>query len=397
MTKFFHATLLLILFSSVNAQAEKADQRIFIFGSDIEPKFVEYVKELVSKTEPRICYLPTASADNADNIKYWNFICEGLEIEPHVLKVWIDSGSQDRSFEELLLDMDAIIVGGGNTLNMLGIWKYQGIDEILKKALAKGVIVGGGSAGSICWFRNGISDARPVSLSVVEGLGLLPFSHCPHYNDSARCEMYNRLVAQGAVRSGYACDDHAGVLFVNGRVADVVASDSQARVSYVSRRRGELNVTRLTPRILLRKGALDTSAYRKVPVCKTLREFPDRPPSMLTPLSSFVTVQRLFAEGRYSEYHQYAAKAILEKVGTMQDRQVDAFERDRKMSVEIIAYYVYDDVAAILSKGSAVFYSLWYFSCEDGNWKCLGEDIGGYSPADAEITFREKAPVLVKK
>lgn len=118
---------------------------------------------------------------------------------------------------------------------------------------------------------------------------------------------------------------------------------------------------------------------------------------MLTPLSSFVTVQRLFAEGRYSEYHQYAAKAILEKVGTMQDRQVDAFERDRKMSVEIIAYYVYDDVAAILSKGSADFYSLWYFSCEDGNWKCLGEDIGGYSPADAEITFREKAPVLVKK
>lgn len=36
--------------------------------------------------------------------------------------------------------MDAIIVGGGNTLNMMAIWKAQGIDIILKKALEKGIV-----------------------------------------------------------------------------------------------------------------------------------------------------------------------------------------------------------------------------------------------------------------
>ncbi len=30
--------------------------------------------------------------------------------------------------------MDAIVVGGGNTLNMIAIWKAQGINTVLKKA-----------------------------------------------------------------------------------------------------------------------------------------------------------------------------------------------------------------------------------------------------------------------
>ncbi len=129
-------------------QPQKPQQRIFVFGGDVESKFAEYVCDLVGKPEPRICYLPTASADHPDNIRHWEFICKNLGIEPHVLRVWIDSGSET-SFEELLLGMDAIVVGGGNTLNMLGIWKSQGIDEILHEALKRGIVLSGGSAGSL--------------------------------------------------------------------------------------------------------------------------------------------------------------------------------------------------------------------------------------------------------
>ncbi len=182
----------------INGQAQtndiKHEQTIFVFGGDINLKFVQYVANLTKKQNPKICYIPTASADNADNIEFWNFICKKLSIESNVLKVWISSADAPKTFEESLLNMDAIVVGGGNTLNMMGIWKAQGIDLVLKKALRKGIILAGGSAGSICWFQNGISDSRPVSLSIVDGLAFLPYSNCPHFNDSLRKNMYFKQI-----------------------------------------------------------------------------------------------------------------------------------------------------------------------------------------------------------
>ncbi|MDR0429654.1 MAG: peptidase E, partial [Tannerellaceae bacterium] len=177
------------------AQVNKTiEQTIFAFGGDIKPKFIQYVVDLTNKSNPKVCYIPTASADNVDNLKYWDFICKQLSIEPNVLKVWVSSDKNAKTFEETLLDMDAIVVGGGNTLNMMAIWKAQGIDTILNKALRKGIILAGGSAGSICWFQNGISDSRPTSLSVVDGLSILPYSNCPHYADSTRKSMYHQLI-----------------------------------------------------------------------------------------------------------------------------------------------------------------------------------------------------------
>lgn len=377
---------------AVSASTEKAEQRIFIYGGDIELKFVEYVMRLADKPAPRICYLPTASADNPRNLQYWTYICKELGIEPHVLKVWIDSDTQKQSFEEVLLGMDAIVVGGGNTLNMLGIWNYQGIDKILKKALEKGIILSGGSAGAICWFSRGVSDSRPVRLSLVEGLGFLPYSHCSHYNVPAKKELYDRLTERGELGPGYACDEHAGILFTDGKVTDVVSSTTQARSYFVSGTKNRWRSTPLATRVLLRKGALDTAAYQKEIVRKELNALLDTPVSLQSPLSSFIAVQKLFAAGKYSEYPAYAASSIRDRVKGQKDREVSASARESILSARIIAIFTYGDFAAILSKGSANFYSLWYFVRESGEWKCQGEDIGGDSPADAEITFREKAP-----
>lgn len=400
--KFINTILLITL----TAGAVHADQlrpeaennrRIFIYGGDIELKFIEYVSALVDKPEPQICYLPTASADNPDNIKYWEYICRELGLKPHILKVWIDSATQKHSFEEMLKDMDAIVVGGGNTLNMLGIWNYQGIDEILKNALDRGVILSGGSAGSICWFRSGVSDSRPVNLSVVEGLGLLPYSHCPHYNVPDKRDFYDTLVAKGALQPGYACDEHAGILFTNGKVTEAVASNNQAHAYFVAGSSGKSESRRLPSRVLLRRGAIGEDTYRKETIQRNVQSYMDTPFSMQTPLASFTAVQRLFAAGRYSEYGQYAASSIYDRVKGMEDKVVDETAAVSKLSTTIVSIFTYGDFAAVLSKGSADFYSLWYFLRENGDWKCLGEDIGGDSPADAEMTFREKAPVLTKQ
>lgn len=394
--KFAH-TILLLVCSLLSAYAApeptgKAEQRIFIYGGDIELKFVEYVTGLVNKPEPRICYLPTASADDARNIQYWEFICKQLGIEPHVLKVWVDSDTQKQSFEEVLLSMDALVVGGGNTLNMLGIWNYQGIDKIVKKALEKGVILSGGSAGAICWFKKGVSDSRPVQLSLIDGLGFLPYSHCSHYNVPAKRDFYDRLIERGELEPGYACDEHAGILFTDKKVTDVVSSTTQARSYLVSGHKSRWSRVPLDTRVLLRKGALDTAAYQKVLIQKELSACIDTSASMQSPLSAFITVQKLFAAGKNSEYHMYAASAIRDRVKGMRDRDISASARESILSAKIIASFTYGDFAAILSKGRANYYSLWYFVREAGEWKCKGEDIGGNSPEDAEIIFREKAP-----
>lgn len=374
--------------------AKEPLRRIFVCGGEIEPKFVSYVCDLVGKPDPRICYLPTASGDNADQIRYWEFICKALGIEPHVMKVWIDSDRQKQSFEEVLLDMDAIVVGGGNTLNMLGIWRYQEIDAVLRKAYERGIVLGGGSAGSLCWFVGGVSDARPCSLSVVEGLGLLSFSHCPHYDVPAKRALYDQLVAHKELPTGYACEEHSGILFVEGAVAEVVSTNHQALCYRVERSRKGLKIDTLQSRVLMRKGALDEAAYRKEPICRRVSEWTESPYSMQTPLLAFVSVQRIFADGRYSEYAPYTASALRARVAELKDKAVDKTVRESKLATEIHAVFEAGDFAAVVSKGSADFYSLWYFVRENGPWKCAGEDIAGDSEADAETTFRDKAPAV---
>ncbi len=202
----------MILFAQMNAQ----QRIIFAYGGNFNRPFMEYIIRLTKKPNPRICYLATASGDNPVNIVSWFKECEGLPMQPFTQKVFINSVNETHSFEETLLGMDAIVVGGGNTLNMMAIWKAQGIDTVLKKAYDRGIILSGGSAGSVCWFLEGISDSRPKNLSIVQGLGFISYSHCAHYHSQAlRKPLYQADILSGKMQAGYALDDSAAVLFIN--------------------------------------------------------------------------------------------------------------------------------------------------------------------------------------
>jgi len=295
--------LYLILFAiallNISGQAQKksgkTEQTIFAFGGDINEKFIQYVIDLTNKKNPKVCYVPTASADNANNIKYWNFICKQLSIYPYVLKVWVSSDPKSKTFEEILYDMDAIVVGGGNTLNMMGIWKAQGIDSILRKALDKGIILAGGSAGSICWFQNGISDSRPVKLSVVNGLSFLPYSNCPHYSDSLRMEFYHQQIKDNKINAGYACDDLSGVLFKNGQLVEAVSQNDINNSYYVTLKNRTIRATKLKSKILINKDALPVTAYNTLDINKTLKDFPEIY-NQETPLNAFISIKYAFSE-----------------------------------------------------------------------------------------------------
>jgi peptidase E len=150
------------------------------------------------------------------------------------------------------MNMDAIIVGGGNTLNMMAVWKAQGIDTVLRKAYDKGIVMAGGSAGSLCWFLGGTTDSRPRQLTIVECLGFIPTSHCPHYHsEPGRRPLYQQLILSGQLPAGYACDDHAGILFENEKPIRSVAADKDSHTYFVSVADGRIKEEQLPVEPLL--------------------------------------------------------------------------------------------------------------------------------------------------
>ena len=216
-------------------------RKILIAGGGFGTAFIRYMAELTGKERPRLCYLPTASADRESGIIRWYQNCAPLNVEPHVQESFISSYRMDQSWEDVFLSMDGIVVSGGNTLNQQAIWRVQGIDQVLRQAWDQGVVLGGASAGSLCWFEEGTTDSRPIEVTKIECLGFLRGSHSPHYDaEEVRRPTYHRLIASGELKPGYACDNDAGIYFEDNEVARVVATRDGAKVYYVSLDGGEV-------------------------------------------------------------------------------------------------------------------------------------------------------------
>jgi dipeptidase E len=226
----------------------RAARKILIAGGGFGTPFIRYMAELTGKPRPKLLYLPTASADSATSTLSWYRNCAPLNVEPSDQMSFIASSSQGRSWEEVLLSVDGIVCSGGNTLNQQAIWKAQGIDLVLRQAWDRGIILGGASAGSLCWFEEGTTDSRPKELTIVQGLGFLKGSHSPHYDaEKDRRPLYQKLIASGQLKPGYACDNNAGIYFEDNDVKRIVASRAGARAYYVSLVNGKVAERVLEP------------------------------------------------------------------------------------------------------------------------------------------------------
>ncbi|AOC90322.1 Membrane alanyl aminopeptidase [Bacillus amyloliquefaciens] len=96
------------------------------------------------RSEPRVCFLPTASGDSENYIARFYQAFHKLECETEHLSLFKPPGSDLRSF----LMKKEIIYVGGNTRNMLVLWKEWGLDLILREAWESGIILAGLSAGA---------------------------------------------------------------------------------------------------------------------------------------------------------------------------------------------------------------------------------------------------------
>ena len=227
------------------------NRKILIAGGGFNTPFIRYMAELTGKARPKICYLPTASADSTAGTLTFFRNCAPLNVEPSMQESFIASTRQSQSWEEVFLSVDAIVVSGGNTLNQQAIWKAQGIDVVLREAWDRGIVLGGASAGSLCWFEEGTTDSRPKELSIVQCLGFLKGSHAPHYDaEPGRRPQYERLIGSGQMKPGYACDNDAGIYFQDNTVRRVVATRAGAKCYHVSVVDGKLVEQVLEPEMI---------------------------------------------------------------------------------------------------------------------------------------------------
>jgi len=205
-----------------------------------------YVLGLVGKPRPKVCFVPTASGDSAVYItKFYEAF--GDRAEATHLGLF---GRPRTDMAAVLASQDVVYVGGGNTANMLAVWRVHGVDRMLRQAWERGVILTGVSAGMICWFEAGVTDSFGPLAALRDGLGFLPGTACPHYDgESDRRPTYHRLVRDG-FGTGYAADDGAALHFVDTTLEACVASRPAAGVYRVQAESQTVRETALPVRLL---------------------------------------------------------------------------------------------------------------------------------------------------
>ena len=214
------------------SHARKARHIVAIGGGVLVPetgnfRLERYIVELTGKRRPKICYLPTASGDEPNNIQ--RFYQSYARFTPQLSHLRFFARTP-RDLEGLLGEQDVIHVGGGNTKSMLAVWREYGVDGALRQALERGVILCGSSAGSICWFEEGVTDSFAGPLMRLACLGFLPGSNCPHYDgEKDRRPAYQRMVGTRKIAAGYAADDGAGLHFIDGRLHRAISSRPKAK------------------------------------------------------------------------------------------------------------------------------------------------------------------------
>lgn len=181
-----------------------------------------YILAQSGKELPKVCFIPTASAESDNYVVSFYSAYNKLDCVPSHLSLF---HQPTNDLEDYVLSKDVIHVGGGNTRCMLALWREWGLDKILRKAWEQGIVLSGVSAGCICWFEQGVTDSNPGKLSAMDCLGFLKGSCCPHYDGEAqRQPRTHELLLSGELMPGYALGDGVAMHFIGTKLHKTVSS-----------------------------------------------------------------------------------------------------------------------------------------------------------------------------
>jgi len=225
--------------------------------SDDDPLIDDFILGITGKERPRVCFVPTASGDAAAYIERFYAAFTRRAAEPSHLPLFQPPYPP---IGEQLLSQDVIYVGGGSTANMLAVWRIHGVDDVLRHAWERGIVLCGVSAGGLCWFGAGVTDSLgPELVPLRDGLGILPGSFCPHYDgEPDRRPAYHRFVREKRLPPGLAADDGVALHFAGTELVEAVACRPGAAAYRVGAEGEVVTETRVEARPLFAEPASGT-------------------------------------------------------------------------------------------------------------------------------------------
>ena len=186
---------------------------------------LHYAVELsgVSGRAPKVAHIGTAGGDQ----RWW-----AAEVDQAARIAGFDLGHLNlftmpnvEDPEAYLLEQDVVWVNGGSVVNLLAVWRAHGLDRILRKVWESGVVLAGVSAGSICWFKGGVTDSFGPDLKpVTNSLGFLPYDNGVHFDSELRRRpTVHKLVANGTLGETHCTDDGVGLVYRGTDLVEVVS------------------------------------------------------------------------------------------------------------------------------------------------------------------------------
>ena len=184
------------------------------FGRSISSCLIEkYILSLTRKDSPKICFLPTATGDNDRYIVRFYSVFTRFNCVP----THIEFFNRTIDINDHIMNQDVVFVGGGNTKSMLAVWSDWGMNNILKNAYNKGVIMTGVSAGAICWFTYGITDSWANELQILPCLDFITGTCCPHYDEEpSRIPYVNKVLKQEKITNCISIEGGSAMHFIDG-------------------------------------------------------------------------------------------------------------------------------------------------------------------------------------
>ena len=224
-------------------------RKLFVMGGGgfaMEPDNLlldKYILSLSVKKNPKICFIGTASGDSERYINQFQDAYRTLDCDYTYLSLF---KPPTRDLRDFIFNQDIIHIGGGNTKNLLCLWREWKLDSILIDAYKKGIVMTGMSAGMMCWFEDSITDSFGGALEKIECLGILKGSACPHFDgEENRRPTLIKFIKDGILNGGIALDDGVGALYIDEELIECVSSSKNKNASHFSSLTAEENQLRV--------------------------------------------------------------------------------------------------------------------------------------------------------
>lgn len=194
----------------------------------------KYLVSLLKKETKKVLFIPTASGDMPSYIERFTNLYKELGCE--VDSLLLSKTENDNLIRSKIFSSDIIYIGGGNTARMMRIFKRTHVNEYLKLAYERGIILTGLSAGAMAYFTNGYSDSNrstnpEASLCLVKCLDLIPYCFCPHYNEEERKSFDEFVVKKGF--NGLALEDNVALVVIDDKIQGVIKSNTNNTGYYI--------------------------------------------------------------------------------------------------------------------------------------------------------------------